>query len=403
MCVGNDSVNRPGPSTQSVHSGEVRRKAHSSLTVPVFQTSTYTFEDTADLVTYMEERLFWDEPKRVEYGRYGNPTVRAVEARLAALEGGEDAVLSPSGMAAITGTLFVFLNSGSHLIMTADCYRRTRDFANTFLSRFGVDFTVVPAGDLDAVEAAIRPETRMIFSESPTNPFMRCLDMQRLAGIGRRHKIRTVIDSTFATPFNLRPLAWGVDLVIHSVTKYLAGHNDVLAGVVIGNGGLTVPLRQMQGVLGSIADPQAAFLVGRGLKTLGLRVERQNDNGLAVAQFLENHARVRRVWYPGLASHPDHAIASAQMEGFGGVVSFELAGDQETASRFVDALQIPYISPSLGGVESLVNQVRLISYFDVDPEQLEEIGIRPELVRLACGIEDAEDLIADLAQALKKV
>jgi len=188
--------------------------------------------------------------------------------------------------------------------------------------------------------------------------------------------------------------------VIHSVTKYLAGHNDVLGGVVIGQGGLTVPLRQMQGILGSVADPQAAFLMARGLKTLGLRVERQNANGLAVARFLEQHPRVRRVWYPGLPSHPDHAIASAQMGGFGGVVSFEIDGDGPATSRFVDALRIPYIGPSLGGVESLVEQVALVSYFDEDPDRLAELGISSSLVRLACGIEDAEDLIADLAQAL---
>ena len=281
---------------------------HDSITTPVVQTSTYTFRDTAALVEYMEERMFWDTPQREEYGRYGNPTVRAVEARLAALEGGDDAVLTPSGMSAITGTLLVYLSAGSHLILTGDCYRRTRDFVHGFLTRYGIEVTVTPAGDLDAVEAAIRPTTRLIFSESPTNPFMRCLDLARLGEIGRRRRVRTAIDSTFATPLNLKPLDYGIDLVIHSVTKYLAGHNDVLAGVVIGKDGLTVPLRQMQGVLGSVVDPQAAFLVGRGLKTLGLRVERQNANGLAVARFLEKPSQraaglVPRPAQPPGASH----------------------------------------------------------------------------------------------------
>lgn len=396
-----DSVaSQLGPSTLSVHGGEARAKAFHSITTPIVQASTYTFRDTAALVEYMEERMFWDEPQRDEYGRYGNPTVRAVEARLAALENGDDALLTPSGMSAITGTLLVFLSAGSHMVCTIDCYRRTRDFIQTILTRYGVEATVVPAADLRAIEDAIQPNTRLIFSESPTNPFMRCLDLEGLADIGRRHGVRTAIDSTFATPLNLRPLDYGIDLVIHSVTKYLAGHNDVLAGVVIGNNGLTTPLRQMHGILGSIIDPQTAYLVGRGLKTLGLRIERQNANGLAVARFLEDHPKVQRVWYPGLASHPDHAIAAAQLRGFGGVVSFEVDGDGGQTGRFIDALRIPYIGPSLGGVESLVEQVQIVSYYDADPEKLEALGVSPSLVRLACGVEDAADIIADLEQAL---
>lgn len=393
----------PGPSTQSVHAGDSREKAFDSITTPIVQTATYTFRDTAALVQYMEERMFWDTPQREEYGRYGNPTVRAVEARLAALEGGDDAVLVASGMAAITGVLWVFLGAGSHLVMTGDCYRRTRDFVHGFLARFGVEVTITPPADLDAVEAAIRPNTRLILSESPTNPFLRCLDLARLGEIGRRHGVRTAIDSTFATPINQRPLDYGVDLVIHSATKYLAGHNDVLAGAVIARGGLTTPVRQVQGVLGSVADPHAAYLVGRGLKTLALRVERQNTNGLAVARYLEGHPKVRRVWYPGLPSHPEHAVAARQMAGFGGVVTFEVDGDAAAASRFVDALRLPYIGPSLGGVESLVEQVAIVSYFDADPEKLAQLGISPSLVRLSCGVEDTADLLADLEQALAKV
>lgn len=391
-----------GPSTRAVHGGEARAKAFHSITTPIVQASTYTFRDTAAVVAYMEEHMFWEEPERDEYGRYGNPTVRAVESRLAALENGDDALLTPSGMAAITGTLLVFLGAGSHLVCTVDCYRRTRDFIQTILTRYGVEASVVPAADLQAIEDAIRPNTRLIFSESPTNPFMRCLDLEGLADIGRRTGIRTAIDSTFATPLNLRPLDVGIDLVIHSVTKYLAGHNDVLAGVVIGKNGLTSSLRQMHGVLGSVIDPQTAYLVGRGLKTLGLRIERQNANGLAVARFLESHPKVRRVWYPGLESHPDHAIATAQMRGFGGVVSFEVDGDGHQTGRFIDALQLPYIGPSLGGVESLVEQVQLISYYDAPPEKLEALGVSPSLVRLACGVEDAADLIDDLALALAR-
>jgi len=312
-------------------------------------------------------------------------------------------VLVSSGMAAITGTLLALLSAGSHLILTGGSYRGTRDFVHDFLARFGVEITITPSGDLAAVEAAIRPTTRLILSESPTNPFMRCLDLGRLGEIGRRHRLRTAIDSTFATPLNLRPLEHGIDLVIHSATKYLAGHNDVLAGVVIGQEELTAPLRQIQGVLGSVVDAQAAYLVGRGLKTLALRVERQNANGLAVARFLESHPRVRRVWYPGLPSHPEHAIAARQMAGFGGIVTFELDSDRAAAGRFVDALRLPYIGPSLGGVESLVEQVVLISYFNAAADRLAELGISPSLIRLSCGIEDTVDLLADLEQALSKM
>jgi cystathionine gamma-synthase len=393
----------PGPSTQSVHAGDARPKAHHSVTSPIVQSSTYTFADTAALVEYMEASLLPEKRQRDEYGRYGNPTVRAVEARLAALEGGDDAVLVSSGMAAITGTLLALLSAGSHLILTGGSYRGTRDFVHDFLARFGVEITITPSGDLAAVEAAIRPTTRLILSESPTNPFMRCLDLGRLGEIGRRHRLRTAIDSTFATPLNLRPLEHGIDLVIHSATKYLAGHNDVLAGVVIGQEELTAPLRQIQGVLGSVVDAQAAYLVGRGLKTLALRVERQNANGLVVARFLESHPRVRRVWYPGLPSHPEHAIAARQMAGFGGIVTFELDSDRAAAGRFVDALRLPYIGPSLGGVESLVEQVVLISYFNAAADRLAELGISPSLIRLSCGIEDTVDLLADLEQALSKM
>lgn len=394
---------RPSRFTEAVHAGEIHYGAHNSLTVPIVQTSTYTFKDTAALVDYMEEHMFWEVPEREEYGRYGNPTVRAVEAKLAALDGAEDALLVSSGMAAISTTLLILLSSGDHLILTDDCYRRTRGFCHSFLTRFGVECTTVPPGDYRAIEAAIQPNTRVIFSESPTNPFLRCLDFPRLAEIAKRHKIKTVVDSTFATPFNVRPLEYGIDLVIHSVTKYLAGHNDLLAGCVVGNFDLTTALRQSQGILGAVTDPHCAYLVLRGLKTLGLRVRQHNASGLAVARFLETHPKVRRVWYPGLESHPDHAVANRTMTGFGGVISFEIEGDGPTTSRFIDACRIPRIGPSLGGVESLIEQPAIVSYYDTDPEDRLALGIRDELVRLSLGIEDTDDLIADLDQALTQV
>ncbi len=392
-----------GLSSRSVHGGEPRDNPYHSLTTPIVQTSTYRFTSTADLIQYKEERMFWDTPQRDEYGRYGNPTVRVAEAKLAALDEGDDAVLFASGMAAVTNTLLTLLSAGDHLVVTDDCYRRTRQFVGSFLRRWHVEATVVPAGDYDALESAIGPQTRLIFSETPTNPFLRVLDLPRLVAIARRHRVHTVIDSTLATPINLRPLAAGVDLVIHSGTKYLGGHNDLLAGVVVGKGGLTSALREAQGMMGDIVDPHTAYLLLRGLKTLALRIERQNANGLAVARFLEKHPRVRRVYYPGLPSHPDYAIACKQMSGFGGVVSFELEADGPATSRFIDALRIPAIGPSFGGAESLVEQPAFMSYYEVEPEVRLSLGITDELVRLAVGIEDAQDLIADLEQALERV
>jgi cystathionine gamma-synthase len=387
----------------AVHAGERRPFAFHSLALPLVQTATYTFENTADLCAFMEARMWGLAEGRVEYGRYGNPTIAAVEARLAALEGGEDAVLFASGMAAITVTLLSLLSAGDHMIMTDDCYRRTQQFCLTFFKRLDIECSLVPAGDLAALEAAIKPSTRLILSESPTNPYLRVVDLERLVALAKRRRVKTIIDSTFATPVNQRPLDFGVDLVVTSATKYLAGHNDLLAGAVVGSESLLAMIRQNLWMLGGVSDPQSAYLLQRGLKTLALRVERQNASAQAVAEFLERHARVERVWYPGLPSHPDHRIARRQMKGFGGVVSFEIAGDLQTTSRFIDALQLAIIAPSLGGVETLVEQPALMSYFELSSEERLAVGIKDNLVRLSVGVEDAQDLIADLAQALESI
>ena len=394
---------RRRPATEVVHAGERRPYPHHALALPILQTAAYTFDSTADLCAFMEARMWGMEEGRTEYGRYGNPTVAAVEAKLASLEGGEAAVLFASGMAAITTTLLSLLSSGQHLVITGDAYRRTRQFCTTFLPRLGVDCTVVPAGDLAALEATLHPETRLIVSESPTNPYLRVLDLERLAETARRHGVRTLIDSTFATPVNQRPLEFGIDLVLHSATKYLGGHNDLLAGVVVGRADLIALIRQNLWVLGGVTDPHNAYLLHRGVKTLALRVRQQNESALRIARFLEEHPRVRRVWYPGLPSHPDHAVAAAQMKGFGGVVSFEVDGDLEATSRFIDAVTLPLIAPSLGGVETLIEQPALMSYYELSSQERQGLGIRDNLVRLSVGIEDPEDLIADLAQALEKV
>ena len=392
-----------GINTVSVHGGDDRARAHQAIPMPIIQAAAYAFADTADLINFMQQRAYGTGLQgREDYGRYGNPTVRAVERKVAALEGAEDAVLFSSGMAAITSLLLASLPTGAHIVMTDDCYRRTRQFCLTFLTRLGIETTVVPMGDYETLEAAIQPKrTRFLISESPTNPYLRIVDLEKIADIGKRHKIRTIIDGTFGTPVNQRPLEYGIDYVTHSATKYLGGHHDLLAGVVVARKDRISALRDSRGVLGGIVDPQSAYLLERGLKTLGLRVRQQNATALAVAQFLETHPMVERVWYPGLPSHPDHAVACKQMSGFGGVVSFELRGNLEETSRFIDALDIPYIAPSLGGVDSLIEQPALMSYFEKSEEERLALGIKGNLVRFAIGVEDANDIIADLDQALR--
>ena len=393
-------TSRQGSSTRSVHAGASREKPYHALIEPIVQTATYTFENSADVCEFQEAHGRGEAHGRQEYGRYGNPTVAAAESRLAALEGAAGAIMLASGMAAETSILLSLLSTGEHLVITDDCYRRTRQFVQEYLPRFGISHTVVPLGDYGALERAIQPNTRLLVSETPTNPYLRVLDVERFAAVAQANGLISIVDSTFATPINLRPLEWGIDLVIHSGTKYLGGHNDLLCGFVAGSAELIAALRQSVGVIGAIPDPQNAYLLLRGLKTLSLRVAHQNRSGQLVAEYLESRPEIERVWYPGLSSHPDYPVASRQMEGFGGVVSFCVRGDVTTASHFIDSLQIPYISPSLGGTESLVIQPALMSYYDYTTEQRQALGIRDNLVRLALGLEDAPDLIADLGQAL---
>ncbi len=387
-------------STLAVHGGERHKKAHDAITTPIVSSSTYVFESTAELRSYFDGDI-----DREEYGRYGNPTVRAAEAKLAKLEGADDCVLFPSGMSAVTTTLLLLLKSGDHVVMTSDCYRRTRQFVNTVLGRFGVTASLVEPGDYDGLEKAIIPgKTKLLLSESPTNPYLRVVDLPRLAKIRDRHSgVKILIDSTFATPINQKPLSLGADLVLHSCTKYFGGHNDLLAGAVCGNAGLMSLLRDFRGVMGGVLDPQSAFLLIRGIKTLALRVERQNASALEIAKFLEGHRSVEQVYYPFLKSHPDHAVAVEQMHGAGGVVSFLVKGGLDTGSKVIDACKIAALAPSLGGVETLIEQPALMSFYELTTEQRLQIGIRDNLIRLAVGIEDVGDLIADLTQALDGV
>ncbi|HWO42307.1 MAG TPA: aminotransferase class I/II-fold pyridoxal phosphate-dependent enzyme [Candidatus Eisenbacteria bacterium] len=386
-----------GISTLAVHGGEPRPKPGDALTTPIWQTATYTFAGTAELRDHFERRI-----ERDEYGRYGNPTQRIAEQKLAALEGAEDGLLFASGMAAITTTLYAMLSHGSHVVVTDDSYRRTRQFLTQVVHRYGIEVSVVPAGDYDAIEEAIRPNTRVLVSESPTNPYNYIVDLERFTAIARRHRVKTIIDATFATPYNQRPLEFGIDLVVHSATKYLGGHNDLLAGAVLGARELVDAIRGMQAVTGGIVAPFVAYLLIRGLKTFALRIERQNANAQTIAEFLAGHPRVTVVHYAGLSTHPQHEVARRQMRGFGGVVSFEIAGDLEATARVVDACRIPQIAPSLGGVESLIEQPALMSFYELTTEERLQVGIKDNLIRYSVGIEDVADLIADLDAALKR-
>ena len=389
-----------GDSTRAVHGGERERRdadLSDSLTTPVFQTATFRFADGAEVRAYQEGRV-----AREEYGRYGNPTWRAAEEKLAELEGGETATLFASGMAAATTTFLALLAPGDRLLTTSDCYRRTRQFCDEYLGRFGVHTDVIEPADTKKLADALRDETKLFFTESPTNPYLRVIDVREAARVCHERGVAVVIDSTFATPVNHKPLLDGADLVVHSATKYLGGHNDLLAGAVVGSADAVEPIRRAVGVLGAVVDPHGAYLLLRGIKTLAVRMQRHNENGQRVAELLERHPRVRRVWYPGLASHPDHEVAVRQLGGFGGVVTFELDADFDATERFVDACRIPAIAPSLGGVESLVEMPASMSFWDRSPEERRELGITDSLVRYSCGIEDGDDLVADLEQALAR-
>jgi cystathionine gamma-synthase len=387
-------------STEAVHAGSPHRRPHHTLTQSIALTATYTFEDSADLERYMRGQD--QDPEREEYGRYGNPTVRELETRVAALELADDALAFASGMAAITSTLFALTKAGDHVVLFNDCYRRTRQFVLTMLARFGVEYSLIPAGDVDALAGALRKNTRCVITESPTNPYLCCVDLEQVAAIVKQHgRARTLVDSTFATPVNCRPLRYGVDLVVHSATKYFSGHNDVLGGVIAGPQHIISLIREARGVLGGILDPHAAFLICRGLMTLNLRVERQNRTAHTVALELERHPRVEKVFYPALDSHASHAVARAQMRGYGGVVSFIVKGGRAAAAQVVDGCRLAKIAPSLGGVETLIEQPCLMSFSELSDDELEAVGIHPALIRLSVGVEDPADVIADLMRALE--
>lgn len=392
---------RPDASTRAVHAGEERPNGLRSITTPIACTTTYRFESMADALAVVEGRLELDD-----YSRYSNPTIRTAERKIAALEGAEECVLVSSGMAAVSTTFLTLLSPGQHVVLSSDCYRPTEQFLTQTMARFGVESTVVPSGDYDALEAAVRPkQTRAIFLESPSNPLQHVADFERLVAIKRQYRAaKLVVDATFASPFNQTPLADGADLVIQSATKFLGGHNDLLAGAVSGKAGLISAIRDTRNQLGPVADAHAAYLLLRGIKTLPLRMQQHNANAQAIAEFLEGHPKVGRVHYAGLASHPTHALARRYLVGCGGVLAFELRdADLGATFRFCDAVKVFQIGASLGGAESLLHPPAVFSYWDVPVQERSARGITDGLIRLAVGLESAEDLIADLRAALEAV
>ena len=363
------------------------------------QTATYTFQNTDELIAYQEGNY-----ASYEYGRYGNPTTRALEEKIKSMELAEDCLVSSSGMNAATTMLLALVPAGGHIVTTTDCYRRTRQFIQTFLPKMNIKATVIDPSDLEALERALEEgNVSLFFSESPTNPYLRCVDIPKIKEMCAAKGAHVVIDSTFATPVNQQALVLGADLVIHSATKYLAGHQDVLAGAIAGTSDLVAQVRNMHNVLGGTIDPHASYLVLRGMKTLDVRVKRQNETGLEFARRLAEHPKIAHVHYPGLENHPDHHIAKAQMKGYGGVVSFEVDGDLWRTAALIDAVRLPYIAPSLGGVESLIEQPTVVSYWDQGPEKRAALGIKDSLIRYSCGVEPLEDIWADMEQALASI
>ncbi|EOY03529.1 Pyridoxal phosphate-dependent transferases superfamily protein isoform 2 [Theobroma cacao] len=385
----------------AVHAGERlgRGIVTDAITTPVVNTSAYFFKKTQELIDFKEKRH-----KSFEYGRYGNPTTVVAEEKISALEGAESTLIVASGMCVSTVMLMTLVPAGGHIVTTTDCYRKTRIFIETILPKMGISATVIDPADVDGLEAALnKNKVSLFFTESPTNPFLRCVDIEKVSKLCHSKGALVCIDGTFATPLNQKVLALGADLVLHSATKFIGGHNDVLAGCVSGSEKLITEIRTLHHILGGTLNPNAAYLIIRGMKTLHLRVQQQNSTALKMAKVLEAHPRVKRVYYPGLPSHPEHEIAKLQMTGFGGVVSFEVDGDLMTTIKFVDALKIPYIAPSFGGCESIVDQPAIMSYWDLTQAERRKYGIEDNLVRFSFGVEDFEDLKADILQALETI
>ena len=385
-------------STQSVHAGESGRKIGDSVATPIFQTATYSFQKSVQVRNYHEE----DVKTRYEYGRYGSPTQLTLEKKLAEMFGTEEALVTSSGMSAVTDTFLALLKSGDHLVMTAECYRRTRSFSEKYLKKFKIDISFVEP-NAEAIIKAITKKTKAVFVEIPTNPHLYCPDIPKIAKVTKKKKITLIVDPTIAAPFNCDATALGADIIILSLTKYLAGHNDVIGGAVLGSRKHIAPVRDYHCTAGTLLAPQAVYLILRGIKTAALRVDRQNSNTQAIAEFLESNNKIREVYYPGLESHPSYEIAKRDLSGCGCIVSFRAKAPLKGCERFLDNLKLFRIGPSLGGVESLAELVCTMSFWDKTKKERLKLGIHDDLIRLSIGIEDIEDLMSDLKHALSKI
>jgi cystathionine beta-lyase/cystathionine gamma-synthase len=383
------------PATEMIHVSSGTSDGTGSLTTPIYETTTFVFDTAEQVREYAEGKS-----QKFLYSRYANPTVLAVEKTIAAIEGGETALVLSSGQSATTTALLGLLQSGDEVVCSSAIYGGTLHLLADLLPKFGILPRFVSLEELSAAERVLSDKTKMLWFESPINPTLRCVDIAPVAAACRARGVISVIDNTFASPVNQRPIALGIDLVMHSATKYLNGHSDVTAGALVGPAALLEPIEKARRLVGGVLDPYAAYALGRGLKTLAVRVQRHNANAMAIARWLSQDTRVDRVYYPGLESHPDHALAARQMSGFGGMVCIDLGGRLERASRFFDRLGLIKRAASLGGIESLCSLPVLTSQWGHSPEELERAGVTQGMARLSIGLEDPDDLIADLDQAL---
>ena len=381
--------------TKAVRGAADLEKKNGPLATPIYQTSTFEVTDNDEQVQATGSDHY--------YTRYGNPTNTVAEKTIAELEGVDAALTFASGMGAITTTLMALLKSGDHIVAQRDIYGGVNKFLSRWLPKMGIETTFVDTTEYEQHARAIRPNTKLLYLESPTNPILRVVDFKKVAAFAKHHKLLSMIDSTFGTPINQHPAEFGIDLVMHSGTKYLGGHSDLICGVVAGRRELMQRIWETRTTLGNCMDPHASWVLVRGLKTLAVRVARQNENAQRVAGFLAEHAKVRKVHYPFLESHPQHAVARSQMSGGGGMVSFEVEGSGDDARRVSEAMRLFTLAPSLGGVESLVSIPVLTSHLTVPAEERKRIGITEQMIRLSVGIENADDLIADLEYALEAV
>lgn len=381
--------------TEAVRGGTELHKKNGPLSTPIYQTSTFEVTDNEQQLRATHTDMF--------YTRYGNPTNTVAESAIAELEGADAALLFASGMSAISTSILALVKSGDHIVAQRDIYGGATKFLTQWLPKFGVDTTLVDTTDYEQHARAMRPNTKILHLESPTNPTLRVVDLKRVSALARERGVITLIDSTFSTPINCRPMEYGIDLVMHSGTKYFAGHSDLICGVVAGRRDLIQTIHATRTTVGCNMDPHAAWLLLRGIRTLALRVERQNESALRVAQFLKGHPKVRSVSYPFLEGHPQRALAMEQMRGGGGVLSFEVEGTGEDACRCAEALELFTLAPSLGGVDSLVTIPVITSHAMIRAEEREKMGVTEQMVRLSVGIENVEDLIADLERGLAVV